>query len=39
MHDGNPKRTPGHDAKIAAQTMSEIKQLDAGRWKGPQYAD
>lgn len=37
-HDGNTKRTAGRDAAIAAQTLAEIKQLDAGSWKDPKFA-
>jgi len=37
-HDGNTKRTAGHDATIASQTLAEIRQLDAGSWKDPKFA-
>lgn len=38
MHDDNTRRTAGHDAKIAAQTLEELKRLDAGSWKGAPFA-
>lgn len=38
MHDKTGKRTAGRDAPIAGLTMAELKQLDAGAWKAPQYA-
>src|SRR5829696_8958313 len=37
-HDKNTKRTAGRDAEIVDLTMAELKQLDAGTWKGPQFA-
>jgi glycerophosphoryl diester phosphodiesterase len=37
-HDKNTKRTAGRDAEIASLTVAELKQLDAGVWKGPQFA-
>ncbi len=37
-HDKTTKRTTGHDAAIASLTFAELRQLDAGRWKGPQFA-
>jgi glycerophosphoryl diester phosphodiesterase len=37
-HDKNTKRTAGRDAAIVALTIAELKQLDAGSWKGPQFA-
>src|SRR5262245_12146520 len=38
IHDESTKRTAGRDRPVAAQTLAEIKQLDAGRWKGPAHA-
>src|SRR3954467_2541534 len=38
MHDPNTKRTAGADRKIVDQTFEELRQLDAGVWKGPQWA-
>lgn len=37
-HDKNTKRTAGRDAAIADLTIAELKQLDAGAWKSPQFA-
>jgi glycerophosphoryl diester phosphodiesterase len=37
-HDKNTKRTAGRDAEIVELTMAELKQLDAGSWKGAQFA-
>jgi glycerophosphoryl diester phosphodiesterase len=37
-HDKNTKRTAGRDAAIADLTIAELKQLDAGSWKSPQFA-
>lgn len=38
IHDANTKRTAGRDRPVLAQTLAEIKQLDAGGWKSPAYA-
>ena len=38
MHDSTVDRTTDGTGKIADLTLAEIKQLDAGGWKGPQYA-
>jgi glycerophosphoryl diester phosphodiesterase len=38
MHDANTRRTAGVDKPIAQQTLSELKALDAGRWKGENFA-
>ena len=38
MHDKSTKRTAKLDKPIAEQTLSELRQLDAGSWKGPQFA-
>jgi glycerophosphoryl diester phosphodiesterase len=37
MHDGDVKRTTDGEGKIAEMTLAEIKKLDAGSWKGPEY--
>lgn len=39
MHDANTKRTTGVDRPIVEQTMAELKQLDAGSWKDPRFAN
>ncbi len=38
MHDKSAKRTTGHDAAIAELTFDEARKLDAGSWKGAQFA-
>ncbi len=38
MHDATVDRTTDGKGKIADLTLAEIKQLDAGSWKGPQFA-
>ena len=38
MHDDNTKRTAGVDKRIDEQTLAALKTLDAGRWKGEQWA-
>lgn len=38
IHDSNTKRTAGLDRLVVEQTLEELKQLDAGRWKLPKYA-
>lgn len=38
IHDDNTKRTAGLDRKIAQHTLAELRALDAGRWKGDQWA-
>src|SRR5437879_6545311 len=38
MHDATTKRTAGRDAKFADLTLAELRQLDAGSWKDPQFA-
>ncbi len=37
-HDKNTKRTAGRDAEIAELTLAELKELDAGSWKAPEFA-
>jgi glycerophosphoryl diester phosphodiesterase len=38
MHDSNTNRITGRDHWIAEQTLAELKQLDAGAWKGSAFA-
>ncbi|MCZ7539203.1 MAG: glycerophosphodiester phosphodiesterase family protein [Anaerolineae bacterium] len=38
MHDPMVDRTTDGRGKIADLTLAEIKRLDAGSWKGPQFA-
>ena len=38
MHDKTTKRTTGVDKPVAEQTLCELRQQDAGAWKGPQWA-
>jgi len=38
IHDDNTKRTAGKEKRVAAQTLAELKQLDAGAWKDPAFA-
>ncbi|MEX2300950.1 MAG: glycerophosphodiester phosphodiesterase [Bryobacterales bacterium] len=38
IHDDNTKRTAGVDKRIDEQTLAELKSLDAGSWKGQQWA-
>jgi len=37
IHDDTTKRTAGLDSRVSRLTVSEMKQLDAGRWKGVQF--
>jgi glycerophosphoryl diester phosphodiesterase len=37
MHDNDVERTTNGKGKIADMTLAEIKKLDAGSWKGPEY--
>jgi glycerophosphoryl diester phosphodiesterase len=37
-HDKTTKRTTGHEGTITAMTQAELRALDAGKWKGPQFA-
>lgn len=36
-HDDTTKRTAGRNVKVVDQTFDELRTLDAGRWKGPQW--
>ena len=38
MHDQTVDRTTNGRGRIPEMTLSEIKSLDAGRWKGEQFA-
>lgn len=38
LHDGTAKRTAGKDVKPCDVTLAELRELDAGSWKGPQFA-
>lgn len=38
MHDETVDRTTNGKGRIADLTLAELKQLDAGSWKGPQFA-
>lgn len=38
MHDESAKRTTGVDLKIAESQLQELKNLDAGRWKGSHWS-
>lgn len=38
MHDATTQRTAQVDRLVAEQTLSELRQLDAGGWKGAQFA-
>lgn len=37
MHDASLQRTTGGIGKVWEHTLAEIKQLDAGRWKGVEF--
>lgn len=37
IHDDNTKRTAQAPRKVAEQTLPELRALDAGAWKGPQW--
>jgi glycerophosphoryl diester phosphodiesterase len=37
-HDANTKRTTGVDRVIEESTLAELRSLDAGSWKGAQWA-
>ena len=37
IHDATTKRTTGVDKPVAEQTLVELTQLDAGRWKHQRY--
>jgi glycerophosphoryl diester phosphodiesterase len=37
IHDATTKRTAKLDKPVAAQTLAELRQLDAGSWKSPKW--
>jgi glycerophosphoryl diester phosphodiesterase len=37
LHDGTAKRTTGVDLKPCDAALAELRALDAGSWKGPQF--
>lgn len=37
LHDGTTKRTTGVELKPAEATLAELRALDGGSWKGPQF--
>jgi glycerophosphoryl diester phosphodiesterase len=37
IHDGDTKRTTGSSGAVANLSMAELRNLDAGSWKGPQW--
>ena len=38
FHDDSTRRTAGRRQRIGAQTLAELRALDAGSWKHPKYA-
>jgi glycerophosphoryl diester phosphodiesterase len=38
IHDADTKRTAGAAMKVSASTLGELRKLDAGKWKGAQFA-
>jgi len=38
MHDRTLERTTGTKGRLRDMTLAEVRRLDAGRWKGPQFA-
>jgi glycerophosphoryl diester phosphodiesterase len=38
IHDADTKRVAGVEKKVVAQTLAELRQLDAGKWKGAAFA-
>jgi glycerophosphoryl diester phosphodiesterase len=38
IHDGTTKHTTGKDYVVTATTSRVLRELDAGKWKGPQFA-
>ncbi len=37
IHDNDTKRTTGVAGAVAQRTLAELRSLDAGRWKGPEW--
>ena len=38
IHDDDTERTTGVPGKVAKMTLAEVKALDAGAWKSPEFA-
>jgi glycerophosphoryl diester phosphodiesterase len=38
LHDADLERTTGVAGKLAQRTLAEIRELDAGSWKAPEFA-
>ena len=38
IHDDDTERTTGVPGKVAKMTLTEVKALDAGAWKAPEFA-
>ena len=38
IHDDSTKRTTGVDLKVRETTSEELRKLDAGGWKGEEFA-
>jgi glycerophosphoryl diester phosphodiesterase len=38
IHDKDTKRIAGVDKTVASQSLAELRQLDAGKWKGAKFA-
>jgi glycerophosphoryl diester phosphodiesterase len=38
IHDGDTKRVTGVDLKVPESTLDQLRALDAGKWKGEQFA-
>lgn len=38
IHDDNTRKTAGLKRRVCDQTWAELQKLDAGRWKGPNWA-
>lgn len=38
IHDATSARTAGNPRPVASQTLAELQRLDAGSWKGSQFA-
>src|SRR5690554_3096282 len=37
FHDATTKRTAGRDGLVEEQTLEQLRELDVGSWKGPQW--
>ena len=38
IHDDTLKRTAGVDRRVSDLSLDELRRLDVGSWKGPQFA-